>query len=170
MKQTENGGRPSKRYPFRFSVPMYLLFGAGLLLAAVGFGVTLWRFIHFLRENPSSIYGWIQYIILFFSGTFLTVIIVAMLIRSQYVITDAALIQQFGIIRSKYPLKSIRSVHLFKGLNKLVVYFDDYGNKYVVIVIQDSRYDEFVKELTERRPEIGFSFSTPEEEEEFKKK
>ena len=85
-------------------------------------------------------------------------------------ITEKQLILQFGFIKQKYELKSIYSVHLFKGLNKLAVYFDDFKTKYTVVVVKDTWYDEFVKTLIERNPKIGFSFSTPEEEEEYKKK
>ena len=40
----------------------------------------------------------------------------------------------------------------------------------MVIVIKDAYYDDFVRELIERNERIGFSFSTAEEENEFKKK
>ena len=100
----------------------------------------------------------------------LAVIIVAMLVRSEYVLTDKKLTLVFGLIRFGYELEKIRSVHLFKGANKLAVYFDDEKTRYMVIVIKDAYYDDFVRELIERNERIGFSFSTAEEENEFKKK
>ncbi len=159
-----------KRYPFRFSPVMIVLFVIGLVLCAAGFGLTLWRFLAFLEEDPGSVYGWMQHIILFFVCIFLAVLIIAMLIRSQYVITDRLLITRFGLIRSKYEIKSICSVHLFKGLDKLAVYFDDFQTKYIVIVVKPVWYEDFVRTLIDRKPSIGFSFSTPEEEEEIKRK
>ena len=149
---------------------MLVFFIAGLLLSIAGFSLTLWRFLNFLKEDISSVYGWLQYIILFFVSVFLALLILSMLIRSQYILTGTHLILQFGVIKQKYELKSIYSIHLFKGLNKLAIYFDDFKTKYTVIVIKDIWYDDFIKTLTERRPGIGFSFSTREEEEEYKKK
>ena len=62
------------------------------------------------------------------------------------------------------------SVHLFRGSNKLAVYFDDFKTKYVVIVVKEKWYDDFIKTLTARNERIAFSFSTAEEEEEVKRK
>lgn len=158
------------RYPFKFTSLMLILFLLGLALCFAGFGLTLWRFLNFLKEDIGNVYSWIQYVILFFVSVFLAALIIAMLIRSQYVITEKQLIVQFGFIKQKYELKQIYSIHLFKGLNKLAVYFDDFKTKYTVIVVKDTWYEDFVHSLLERNPKIGFSFSTPEEEEEFKKR
>lgn len=170
MEYIGQGDVAIKRYPFKFSALMLVLFIAGLLLSIAGFGITLWRFLNFLKDDPSSVYTWIQYILLFFVSVFLAVLIASILIRSQYLITGTDLVLQFGFVRQKYALKTIYSVHLFKGLNKLAVYFDDFKTQYAVIVIKEEWYDDFIKTLTERRPGIGFSFSTPEEENDLKKK
>ena len=159
-----------KSFPFKFTALMLVLFYLGLALCAFGFGFTLWRFLNFLQEDISDVYSWIQFVLLFFVCLFLGTLIISMLCRSRYVITEKQLILQFGFIKQKYELKSIYSVHLFKGMNKLAVYFDDFKTKYTVVVVKDTWYDEFVKTLIERNPKIGFSFSTPEEEEEYKKK
>jgi len=76
----------------------------------------------------------------------------------------------FGFLRSRYPISSIASVHLFKGANKLAVYFENEKSKYMVIVIKDTLYETFAKDLISRGDRIAFSFSTAEEEEEIKKK
>lgn len=170
MEAIDQGDVAIKRYPFKFSVLMLILFLLGLLLSLAGFGLTVWRFINFLKEDYTSIYHWIQYIILFFVSIFMATLIASMLIRSQYLITGKNLVLQFGFIQQKYALNTIYSVHLFKGMNKLAVYFDDCKTTYTIIVIKESLYDDFIKTMTERRPGIGFSFSTPEEEENFKKK
>lgn len=161
---------PVKRYPFRFSAAMLILFCAALLLCVAGFALTTWRFLNFLADGANSVYGWIQYFILYFVSVFLAVLIAAMLVRSEYVITDKQLIQRFGVIRTKYEIKNIYSVHLFQGARKLAVYFDDFKTKYTVIVVKESWYSDFIKTLSERKPSIGFSFSGAEEEEELKKK
>lgn len=162
-----------KKFPFRFTPAMLIFFALGLLLCVAGFGLTLWRFLRFLGEGAfgsGAVYGWIQYILLFFVSVFLAALIISMLISSRYIITENHLILRFGFIRQKFAISNIYSIHLFKGMNKLAVYFDDFQTKYTVIVVKDIWYEEFVKALLERKPTIGFSFSTPEEEDEFKKK
>lgn len=168
MEAIQPGDVAVKRYPFKFSALMLTFLIAGLVLAFASLGLTIWRFLGFLKEP--SVYGWMQYILLFFVSLFMIALILGMLIRSQYLITGTHLVLQFGFIRQKYELKTIFSVHLFKGLNKVAVYFDDFKTKYTVIVIKEIWYDDFIKALLERRPGIGFSFSTAEEEEDFKKK
>lgn len=170
MEAINQGDIAVKRYPFKFSTLMIVMFVVGLLLCIAGFGLTLWRFLRFLKDDQTSVYGWLQYIILFFVCLFLAALIIAMLIRSQYVITGTHLILQFGFVRQKFQISTIYSVHLFKGLGKLAVYFDDFKTKYIIIVIKECYYDDFVQTLIERKPSVGFSFSTAEEEEEIKKK
>ena len=161
---------PVKRYPFHFSALMIALFLLIIALCAAGFGLTTWRFLDFLQNDADSVYGWIQYLILYFVSVLLAVLIIAMLIRSQYIIDEKRLILQFGFIKTKYEIKSIYSIHLFKGSNKLTVYFDDFKTKYTVIVVKDVWYQDFIQTLTERKPSIGFSFTTAEEEDDLRKK
>lgn len=157
----------AKTYKFRYSPLMYALFALLLALCAAGFALTTWRVI---ANGADDAYTWLQYILLYFVSVFLAVILIAMLIKSQYILTDHDLILQFGLIRNRYEIEKISSVHLFKGANKLAVYFDEYQTKYIVIVVKDSWYDDFVKTLLEKNGKIGFSFSTAEEEEDAKKK
>lgn len=159
--------KPAKVYKFKFSPLMLALFGVGLALCAAGIGLNIWRII---TQGASDAYAWLQYILLFFVSIFLAVLIVAMLIKSQYAVTEQYLVMQFGIIKTKYEIKKICSVHLFKGANRLTVYFDDYQTKYVSIVVKEMWYDDFVKTLLEMNDKIGFSFSTKEEEDEIKRK
>ena len=163
--------RPVGHWRFRFSALTSALLVLGFALCAAGIALTTWQFIGFLQGgNFGSAYEWLKYAILYLVSIALAVIIVAMLVRSEYVLTDKKLTLVFGLIRFGYELEKTRSVHLFKGANKLAVYFDDEKTRYMVIVIKDAYYDDFVRELIERNERIGFSFSTAEEENEFKKK
>lgn len=158
-----------KRYPFKFSPLMIVCFVLALALCGLCFGLTTPRFIAFL-QGEQDVYGWIQFVLLYVFSLLGAALALSILIRTQYILTEDRLILQFGFIRSKYEISSIVSVHLFKGMNKLTVYFDDFKTKYMVIVVKEAWYDDFVQTLLARKPSIGFSFTSPEEEEEFKKK
>ena len=159
------------RYKFKFSPLLIGLCAVGLVLCATCLALTTWQLVDFVSSGDmGSIYDWIKYALLYLVSILLAVIIIAMLIRSQYVVTDRELIMQFGVIKQKYELKKIYSVHLFRGSGKLAVYFDDLKTNYMVIVVKEDWYTDFVRELTDRNPHIAFSFSTAEEEEEVKKK
>lgn len=158
------------QFPFKFSALMIMVFVLLLLLCAGGFGLTLWQFIDFLKGDIGSVWEWLKYILMFLVCGLLFVLVVAMLIKSQYVITDKELILRFGFIKTRYELKKIRSVRRFMGSGRLAVYFDSMRNEYAVIVVKESWFDDFVKALRDKNENIDFDFTTAEEEEEWKKK
>lgn len=155
-------------FPFRFQAYLLTAMIAGLVLCAACFAYTTWQFVNFVQGDISSVYDWLKYFLLYFVSVFLAVLLCAMLIKSQYVITDTELIVQFGIVKSKYELKKIFSARVFKKSNKLTIYFDDFKTKYMIIVVREEWYDEFVKALGERNEKISFDYVTAEEEDEWK--
>ncbi len=167
MEQTQ---RPPKRYPFKYSALALTLFALGLALSAAAFAYATWQLVDFLRGDSSSVYAWMKFALFYLASALLALFLISMLIRSQYVINDTHLVMQLGIIRQKYELSRIYSVHLFRGSGKLAVYFDDFKTDYIIIVVKEAWYEDFVRELTARNEKIAFSFSTPEEEDEIKKK
>lgn len=154
-----------KKFPFRFSQTMIAVFCLLLVLCAAGITLTTWQLVTFLGGDISSPWKWMQFSLMYLVCVLLTVLVAAMLIRSQYVVTDKELIMQFGLIRSKYALNKIFSVRYFKGSGKLAVYFDDFRSNYTIIVVKESWYGDFVKALQERNEKIRFDFISPEEEE-----
>lgn len=162
--------QPDKVFPFRFSPLMLAVFSLLLCLCAAGIGLTTWQFVDFLKGDISSVYEWLKYLLLYIVSGLLGVLIAAMLISSRYTITQRELIVRFGLIRQRFDLKKVHSLHLFKGSKKLAVYFDDFKTKYTVIVVKEIWYDEFIRTMMLRNANIGFDFTSAEEEEQQKKK
>ena len=165
--------KPVKTYKFRFSPMMIAVFCIGIVLCAVCFALTSWQFVEFVigvRGDISSVWEWIKYILLYFVSVFLSLLLIAMLIRSRYIITERRLITQFGIIFSKYEIKKIRSVCLVSGTKKLSVYFDDFKSRFITIVVKEEWYDDFIKTLTSINEKIEFDFTDPENNDRKKKK
>lgn len=162
---------PVKKFAFQFSPLMIAIFCLLLVLCTAGIALTTWQLTDFLSGGDiTSVWEWMKYIIMYVVCALLFVLVLAMLIKSQYVVTEKELILQFGLIRSRYELKKIFSVRLFKGSNRLTVYFDDFKTNYMVVVVKESWYDAFVRALQERNERIEFDFTTAEEEENLKKK
>lgn len=162
---------PVRHFPFRFTPLILALCVGGVLLCAASFGFSTWQFVDFVRTGDlTSPYEWIKYVLWYGASLALSAFIVSMLIRSRYTLDDDTLTVQFGFVKQRFAISKIYSVHLFRGAKKLAVYFDDFHTDYIGIVIAEEHWDEFVRALTERSPRIGFTFSTAEEEEQFKKK
>ena len=166
--QTQIENFTPETFKFRFSPIMLALFALLFVLCGAGIGLTTWQFIGFLGGDISSPYEWMKFILLYIVSILLAVLLIAMLVRSRYVVTDKELILQFGFIKSRYKLSKIYSVRLFKGSHKLTVYFDDFKTEYTVIVVKEEWYDAFVKALMKRNPRISYDFTTAEEEENWK--
>ncbi len=158
------------KFPFKFSPLTLSVLILLLVLCAGGTALTIWQFSDFLKGDISSVWEWLKYILMFLVCGLLFILVIAMLIKSQYMITDEELILQFGFIKTRYALKKIRSVRRFMGSGKLAVYFDDMKNQYSVIVVKERWFEAFVKALREKNENIAFDFTTAEEEAEWKKK
>ncbi len=158
---TENTKLPNEKFKYRFSATFIAVFCVGLLLSAAGFGINTWQFTGFIQSGDlSSVYEWLKYILLYFASGFLAVLIISMLIRSEYVVTDKELVTKFGFILSRYEIRKINSVCLTG--NKLTVYFDDFKTKYIVVAVRDVWYDEFMKALLARNDKIECSITDEE--------
>lgn len=165
--------KPIKTYKFRFSPLMITVFALGIALCAACFALTSWQFIEFLggkRGDMTLAWEWLKYLLLYIASVLLAVLLIAMLIRSRYMITEKHLVTQFGIIFSKYEIKKIRSVCLTVGTKKLNVYFDDFKNRFITIVVKEEWYDDFIGTLTSVNDRIEFDFTSPENDKKENKK
>lgn len=144
---------------------MIVVFAVGIALCAACFALTSWQFVEFVggvRGDITSAWEWLKYLLLYIASVLLALLLTAMLIRSRYMITEKYLITQFGIIFSKYEIKKIRSVCLITGTKKLNVYFDDFKNRFITIVVKEEWYDDFIRTLTSVNDRIEFDFTSPE--------
>lgn len=163
--------RPATRYRYRFTPLILCVLWLGVALCVAGFSLTTWFFSDFVRTGDmGNIFAWLKYLLLYFASVGFGLFLAAILARSEYILTDGELIVRLGFLRSRTSLSKIVSVHLFRGTGRLAVYFDAVRTNYLFIVIKESLYDAFVRDLTSRNERIGYSFTTAEEEHEIKKK
>lgn len=164
---------PLKIYKFRFSALMIVVFAIGIALCAACFSLTTWQFAEFVRKlrgDITSVWEWLKYILIYFVCVFLAIQLIAMLIRSRYVVTEKLLISQFGIVCSKYEISKIHTVGLLNDSKKLNVYFNDAKTRFITIVVKEEWYDDFIKTLVSLNERIEFDFLASEEERGGKKK
>ena len=161
--------KSGRKFPFKFTAMMKIVLILLLILCVGGLALTVWQFVGFLKGDSSIVWEWLKYILMFFVCGLLFVLVIAMFVRSRYIITDTELVLQFGFIKTRYALKKIRSIRHFLGSGRLAIYFDDMKNQYAIIVVKESWFKDFVEALKENNDAIEFDFVSAEEEAEWKK-
>ncbi len=144
---------------------MYAVFALGILLSLAGIGFSVYRII---VGGVNNTYDWIGIAVMGVVCLFLIILIIAMLISSKYTVDNEYLNWWLGFVRTRYPLKNIRSVHLFEGAKKVVVYYTN--NQFSAIVISPDDFQDFIKELTSKDKPIDFTYTTAEDEKQMKTK
>ena len=84
----------------------------------------------------------------------------SLLLSSYYAIDGTTFKTSFGIIKSKYEVNKIQSIILDRTTGKLSVYFDE--NTFIVIVVKEEWYEDFIDELLKANPKIEYSVKSKE--------
>ncbi len=141
-----------KKFRFKYSPVIWVLLCLVIALSLAGLGWNIFNFISFVHTDTIKT---VLYAIVIALNAFLVFLAIAVATYGAYVIKDGNLYAYFGIIRSKYNVMDIVEITHFKKSDKLVAYFKD--NKFTVIVISPSNYDDFVIAIREINKEIVFN-------------
>lgn len=142
-----------KAFKYRFTPAMLTLAIAILALCLAGIGVSIYRII---KSVPQGFSDYLKSPLLIAISAFCIVVVIALLIKSQYVITDEYYILQFGFIKNKYPIKDIHSLELNSDSQKLTVNLKD---GYTVLSLNKDECNEFVQTVQKINPDVEFSFT-----------
>ena len=156
-----------KCFRFQFTPVVLLMSAAALLVCALGIALSVYNIF---KSGLHSFTDFLKYPFLILISIALAVIVVALLIKSQYIVDDKNFTTQFGLIKSKCALKDITSVVLDRDTNKLTVYM---GEAYSVLSVQPSWNEDFVRALLKGNPSIDYSYTirenNPDEDDKKKK-
>ena len=141
-------------FSYKFTPLLIVLCVLVLILALAGIGVTVYRMI--LNGGILEFYDFLKYPFLIAVCIFLIVLITALLIKSQYVVTKDGFITQFGLIKTSFTLKEITSIEHDRDTHKLTIRF---GEEFCVIGCAPEWADDFVHEILTRNPDIDYSYT-----------
>ena len=147
----------TKYFRFHFSKTIYACAAAALVLCIAAIALSVWRMIRL--GTFGGVYDFLKYPLLILIALAGFVLVISMMIKSQYIVDDKNFTTQFGLIKSKCPLKNITSVILDTDTNKLTVYM---GEAYSVISVQPSWNENFVRALLKGNPDIDYSYTIKE--------
>ena len=152
----QNEPQSAKYFKYKFTKSMFFLAIAALLLCVVGIAISIYRIAKYrLRELTD----YLTSPLLIGICLLCIVVVIALLIRSRYIVTEEHYITQFGLIKSKFPIKDITAVVLDTATNKLTI---KVGEQYSVLSLSPEWNHDFVQALRDVNPKIDYSFTTEE--------
>ncbi len=150
-----------KKFKYKFTKLTLSLIYAGIALCFAGLGINIFRIINDnIEEAANIIYPIIQYTLFFLIPVILLVLLISLLLASYYSIDENTLKTSFGIIKSKYDVKDIKSVILDRTTNKLSVGMSN-GTLFM-IVVNEEWYQDFIDALCRTNPLIEYSINSKE--------
>lgn len=150
-----------KTFKYKFSKLIFWVIWAGIALCAVGFAVNLYFCITVgISSAADPVYPIIQYSAMFFVSVVLFVLLVSILKSSYYSVDEKNFTTSFGFIKSRYKIEDIDTIELDRVTNKLSVYFKN--ETYVVIVVKEEWYNDFVQAIIDVNPRIEYSIKSKE--------
>lgn len=150
-----------KVFKYKFTKVTTILIYAGIFLCALCVGLNIFSIVTSdLSSSANIVYPVIQYTLMFLIPLALAVILVSLLVSSYYSIDEKWLKTSFGVIKSKYDLKDIKTLLLDRTTNKLSVYFNN--ESFIVIVVKEDWYDDFIDALCSANDKIEFTINSKE--------
>ena len=150
-----------KKFNYRFTKLTLIFIYIGIALCVVGMGINVLTIATSdIASEANPVYRIIQYVLMFLIPVVLLIILISLLTSSYYAIDGKTLKTSFGIIKSKYDITKIETVLLDRTTNKLSVYFND--NNFIVIVVKEDWYDDFIDALCKANTNIEFSIKSKE--------
>ena len=150
-----------KTYKYKFTKLMTAFIWIGIALSVAAFGLnTYFVFADGIDEAANAFYPILRYVLMCFVSVAAFVLLLSLILSSYYQIKDKKFKTSFGIIKSKYDINKIETVLLDRTTNKLSVYFND--KVFIVIVVKEDWYDEFIDALCSANRNIEFSINSKE--------
>ncbi len=153
----KNTQQQTECFRYKLTPNLLLLCALVILLCIAGIAITVYRMI--LNGGVLSPSDFLKYPFLIAVCIFCIAIVVALLIKSQYAVTNEHLITQFGFIKTKYLLKDITEIEHDRDTHKLTVKF---GEQFCVMTCLSEWADNFVRAILKANPNIEYSYTLTE--------
>lgn len=155
MKRTDTQ-KNGKVFPFRHNTLSVVFCIFALLLCAIGAGLSVYRIVSEGVEEFSDV---LQSPFLIAICLFCAAVIISILVKSEFVVTNEALVTRFGFIKSTLPLATVSKMEHDRTTHKLTVYC---GEEFTVFTLKPEWADELVHEICTANPNIEFLFTMTE--------
>ena len=156
--KNQSAPQEAKYFKYRFTPLILVLAIAVIILFIGGIALSAWRIA---KEGIHGVSDVLKSPFLIAICIFGIVVVISILIRSRYIVTQDTFTTQFGIIKSKFQIQNFTSVLLDTDNRKLTVYM---GEEFFVVTTNPAWNNDFVQALREAKPDLTFSFTLTEKE------
>ena len=122
-------------------------------LCGMGIGISIWRILRFGIHSFTDV---IKYPFLIAVSAFCIVLVISVLIKSQYIVDKTHFITQYGFIKSKFRVETITALTLDTDNQKLTMNF---GEQFLVLSVSPAWNEKLVRAILEVNPNVDYSFT-----------
>ena len=148
----------AKYFKYKLTKTMTGLAIAILILCFGGIALSVYRLI---RNGVNELTDALTSPLLILVCLFCIALVISILCKSQYIVTNTSYVTQFGFIKSTFAIKDITKVVFDTDTNKLTVFV---GNEFSVLPLCKDWHEDFVQALREVKPSIDYSFTASKTE------
>ena len=141
------------RFKIKFSPLIIVLCLLALLLSAGGVTLSSWRIVRFGVHGFNDV---LKYPFLIAVCVFCILLVICILAKSQYVVTNEYFFTQFGFIKSKFVVKDVTSIVYNTDAKKITLYF---GEQFMVLSVSPEWQEAFIRALMKANPDVDYSFT-----------
>lgn len=155
MKHDREGKAP---VTFKIKFPKHILWlcVAVFALCGVGIALSVWRIVKYGIHGFNDV---IKYPFLIAVCLFCIVLMISLLVKSQYIVNGKDMITQYGFIKSRFAVKDITAIVYDTDSKKLTL---KSGEEYAVVSVDPDWNEQLVRELRDINPNIDYSFTLSE--------
>ncbi len=140
-------------FKIKFSNVIFLLCALVFVLCGVGIGLSIWRIYRFGVLTFTDV---LKYPFLIAVCVFCIVLVISILIKSEYAVDKTHFTTQYGFIKTKYEIKTITALTLDTQTKKLTMNF---GEQFMIISVMEKWTDQLVRAILDVNPDIDYSFT-----------
>ena len=139
-----------KKFRYKYPVWMKIVVIAAIVLASASFTVNVYRLVKAFDYMSSAVAVVISVVA--------AALFSSMLISSNYTVTDKELVLNWGFLKNRFPLSSVKKIVLEQTKEKLILYYNE--ENFFILNARTVDYADLVDEMRKKNDKIVFEFTS----------
>ena len=144
-----------KTYKYKYPIWIKILLILAVMLAVTSLAINIFRIID---AKGSAVYDYLSTSIAIVISIIGLILFSAMLVSSGYKVTESELILFWGLLKNKFPIKSLTRAVLDQTTEKLILYYNE--DNYFVVNAKTVDHMDLVDELRSKNDKIVFEITS----------